>query len=301
MVLLMTLLRPHFTQYIFQQLQKQSLNVYGTTGTETKRLLDDLQTLATPAGIVVLTADLKTYRHDYDGLLAVLNRQLNLVVASADPTLSLEQRIDQLCPEKTVWILLPHFDAILNATELDKQFGIGFFNQLNALKNRPHCYLLCITERPFQQYQLYAEQIHSLSPLDLKPFQLKPLTLEECKQELQRQDLGLPDKHFKALLDCIHNHPTPYPFLGFTCDQIKLQADHGKLFKDRLTRWQKQFTQQNKRSPLSGVDKCTNHIKRIIRHLKPLLLTLTGLAAVLTAVSGKAQPLLDWFMKLIGK
>lgn len=301
MVLLMTLLRPHFTEYLFQQLQKQSLNVYGTTGTEAKRLLDDLQTLARPAGIVVLTADLKTYRQDYDGLLAVLNLQLNLAVTSQHPAPNLEQGIDQLCPEKTVWILLPNFDAILNATQLDKQFGKSFFDQLNELKNRPRCYLLCITERPYLQYHLYAEQIHNVSPLDLKLFELKPLTLEECKHELKRQDLGLQDKHFNALLDCIHNHPTPYPFLGFTCDQIKLQADHGKLFKYRLTRWQKQFTQQNKRSRLSGVDKCTNQLKIIIRHLKPLLLTLTGLAALFTVVSGKAQLLLDFLMKLRGK
>ncbi|MCX7099382.1 MAG: hypothetical protein NTV43_15915 [Methylococcales bacterium] len=296
----MSLLRPVYTEYLFKQLQKQSINVYGAAGQGRERLLDDLKTLATPAGIWVLSADMKAYRHNYTGLINDLNHQLSQQLASTDTSLSLEQQLDQH-PSQTVWILLPNFDAILNATQLDKQFGIGFFNQLNALKNRPHCYLLCMTERPFQQYQLYAEQIHSLSPLDLKPFQLKPLTLEECKHELQRQDLRLQDKHFNALLDCIHNHPTPYLFLGFACDQIKVQADQGKLFKDRLTRWQKQFTLQNKRSLFSGVDKCTNHLKIIIRHCKPLLLTLTGLAAVFTAVSGKAQLLLDFLMKLRGK
>jgi hypothetical protein len=36
-----------------------------------------------------------------------------------------------------VWILLHHFDAVLDGTELDPQFGIAFFDQLNALKKSP--------------------------------------------------------------------------------------------------------------------------------------------------------------------
>jgi hypothetical protein len=60
---------------------------------------------------------------------------------------------------------LDHFDAVLDRTELDPQFGIAFFDQLNALKNRPRCFLLCVTQKPYQKYHLYAEQIHRFMPV----------------------------------------------------------------------------------------------------------------------------------------
>jgi hypothetical protein len=96
----MNFLRPVYTEYLFKQLQKQSLNVYGAVGQGRERLLDRPQ-------------------------------------------------------PKTVWILLDHFDAVLNRTELDPQFGIAFFDPLNALKNRPRCFLLCVTAKLYQKYHLF--------------------------------------------------------------------------------------------------------------------------------------------------
>lgn len=105
-----------------------------------------------------------------------------------------------------MWILLHNFDALLNNTQLDKQFGIAFFDQMNTLKNRPRCFLLCMTERPFRQYQLYAEQIHSLSPLDLELNALTDLTRDECEQELQRRMLGLLVEQFRLLRPVVYQH-----------------------------------------------------------------------------------------------
>lgn len=244
----MNFLRPVYTDYLFKQLQKQSLNVYGSAGQGRERLLADLHELATPAGILVLTANMKAYAKNYDGFINDLTRQLANQLTITDTSLSLEQLIDQHSQQKTVWIFLHNFDAILDNTQLDKQFGIVFFNQLNALKNRPRCFLLCMTERPFRQYHLYAEKIHSLSPLDLGIDALTPLTLDECEQELHRRTLGLLDKHFRQLLAYVYAHSSPYRFLDYACNQIAAGIDNSKSFESRLEIWQSQLKQQQKDS-----------------------------------------------------
>lgn len=202
----MSFLRPVYTGYLFKQLQKQSLNVCGSAGQGRERLLADLHELATPAGILVLTANMKAYAKNYEGFIKDLTRQLANQLAITDTSLSLEQLIDQHSQQKTVWILLHNFDAILNNTQLDKQFGIAFFDQMNALKNRPRCFLLCMTERPFRQYQLYAEKIHSLSPLDLGLDTLTDLTRDECEQELQQRALGFLNEYFQLFLPAVYQH-----------------------------------------------------------------------------------------------
>lgn len=55
----MNFLRPVYTDYLFKQLQKKSLNVCGSAGQGRERLLADLQELAKPAGILVLIANMK--------------------------------------------------------------------------------------------------------------------------------------------------------------------------------------------------------------------------------------------------
>jgi hypothetical protein len=142
--------------------------------------------------------------------------------------LSLEQLLDRPQP-KTVWILLDHFDAVLDRTELDPQFGITFFDQLNALKNRPRCFLLCVTEKPYQKYHLYAEQVHRLSRLDLAVDKLTALTRDECEQELQPRGLRLPDEHFRLLLPAVYQHSLPYDFLEYACNRIAAAAKKSRL------------------------------------------------------------------------
>jgi hypothetical protein len=297
----MSFLRPVYTDYLFKQLQKQSLNVCGSVGQGRERLLTDLHELAKPAGILVLIANMKAYAKNYDGFIKELTRQLANQLTISDSALSLEQLIDQHSQQKTVWILLHNFDAILDNTQLDKQFGITFFDQMNALKNRPRCFLLCMTERPFRQYQVYVEKIHSLSPLDLGLDTLTDLTRDECEQELQRRALGLLDKHFRQLLARVYAHSSPYRFLDYACNRIKVKANESKLFERRLEIWQDDFEQQDKRGVLGCLGKFRNKLTIVSRELKLLLLTITGLAAVMAAFSEKGQQLLDWIMKNFGK
>lgn len=119
-----------------------------------ERLLNDLQELAKPAGILVLSANMKAFAKNYSGFIKDLTRQLASQLQVENSVLSLEQLLDRPQP-KTVWILLDHFDAVLDRTELDPQFGIAFFAPLNALKNRPRCFLLCVTQKPYQAVCLY--------------------------------------------------------------------------------------------------------------------------------------------------
>ena len=64
---LMSFLRPIYTNYLFKQLQKRSLNVYGAAGQGQERLLDDLRTLTESAGVLVLFANMRSYAKNYPG------------------------------------------------------------------------------------------------------------------------------------------------------------------------------------------------------------------------------------------
>jgi hypothetical protein len=70
----MNFLRPVYTDYLFKQLQKQSLNVYGAAGQGKERLINDLQELAKPAGILVLSANMKAFAKNYAGFIRDLTR-----------------------------------------------------------------------------------------------------------------------------------------------------------------------------------------------------------------------------------
>jgi hypothetical protein len=89
------------------------LNVYGSAGQGRERLLADLHELATPAGILVLIANMKAYAKNSDGFINGLTRQLANQLTITDTSLSLEQLIDQHSQQKTVWILL-HIRLLLS-------------------------------------------------------------------------------------------------------------------------------------------------------------------------------------------
>jgi hypothetical protein len=178
---------------------------------------------------------------------------------------------------------LDHFDAVLDRTELDPQFGIAFFDQLNALKNRPRCFLLCVTEKPYQKYHLYAEQIHRLSRLDLGVDKLTALTRDECEQELQRRALGLPDEHFRLLLPAVYQHSFPYDFLEYACNRIAAGAEKSKPFKNRLEIWQEDFKTEHKDGVLVELGNFQNKVSIVTRWLKSLSATMKALLGAITA------------------
>jgi hypothetical protein len=296
----MTFLRPVYTKYLFKQLQKKSLNVYGAAGEGRERLLNDLQELAKPAGTLVLFANMKAFAKNYEGFIKELIRQLATQLNLPSSTLNLEELLD-IEPPKTVWILLHNFDAVLNNTHLDKHFGIGFFNQLNSLKNRNCCFLLCVSEKPFKQYRFYTDEIHSLSPLDLELEKLTKLTREECEQELIRRQLGLKDDDFRFLLAAVYQHLQPYNFLDYVCKRIAAEEHKSKLFKVRLKIWGKQYAAQEKRGFLTWLEKFRNDINIATRELKLLGLALGGFTALLTLIYAKGQQIMDFVMQPFGK
>lgn len=89
----MTFLRPVCTDYLFKQLQKQSLNVYGAEGQGRERLLLDLQALAKPAEILVLVANMKVFAKNYAGFIKDLTQQLAWQMAIENSALSLADRM----------------------------------------------------------------------------------------------------------------------------------------------------------------------------------------------------------------
>jgi hypothetical protein len=70
------MLRPQFTENLFNTLKTQSVNIYGSAGQGQTRLLTDLTELAQAQNFIVLSVDIKLYLNDYDGMVKNLSLQI---------------------------------------------------------------------------------------------------------------------------------------------------------------------------------------------------------------------------------
>ena len=102
---------------------------------------------------------------------------------------------------------------------------------LSLIKNRPFCFLLCTSVKPYQQYRLYTETIQRLSRLDLKLDKLPDLSREQCEQELQRRNLNLVAEDFSLMLSTVYQYSEQYDFLDFVCNRIAIAEYSDKSFK----------------------------------------------------------------------
>ena len=114
----MNFLRPVYTEYLFKQLQKQSLNVSGAAGQGRERLLDDLQQLAQAENYLVLRADMRVYTHNHQGFVADLEKKLAAALGIEAGRSKLETLLENHAQGKTVCIFLHHFDVLLNNTQI---------------------------------------------------------------------------------------------------------------------------------------------------------------------------------------
>ncbi|MCB2262287.1 MAG: hypothetical protein LGR52_05015 [Candidatus Thiosymbion ectosymbiont of Robbea hypermnestra] len=233
-------LRPAFTARIAKELleQRRPINLIGKPGQGRGRLLEDLRQID-PAANRWLYADLKAHRHRFAGLLATLWVQTGL---AGDPPSNLGDLVDRLTDDqRRVCLLLHHFDAILDNTEIGEDFDVAFLDGLNALKNRGIS-LLCVTEHAHSRYLMMEKSgERRVSTLMLEPEHLGFLSQTEIRSEIRRCLPGLDDREIDRLAARLLGHPQPLPFLRFVRGRIENGDADGQAFDERLRRWEKTF------------------------------------------------------------
>jgi len=289
----MTLLRPEYTRYLFNQLQKNSLNIYAPHGQGQLRLLEDLQQLAQVEGDWVFLIKMKSYAESYSGFVQALAKQLIVFMPEIEPKklLSLADIFAILesveAPQRRLF-LLHDFDALLDNPQIDPAYNVDFFNSLNALKNQGHR-LVCITERSHNKSQVFVGGKAHSSWLDLKSRELPHLTYEEVKQELLSLSFKADHPDLNTLIDAIKQHPQSYQFLDFAFPQLKFSDDKGGEFKRRLKRLHQDFDERE----------CVSVFKKVHKINK-----WSQCLAILTGINKFKTPfmlILDLAKKVIGK
>jgi hypothetical protein len=250
----MNFLRPIYTDLLFKNLQKKSLNVYAPRGQGQLRLLENLQQLASDKGNQVFLLNMKDHAQCYEGFIQEFARQVMRFKADFDRhdlrnLADIFKALDQLALKGLNVLLLHDFDAILNNPQIDFAYDLEFFRHLNSLKNRGHR-LVCITEQPHTKMMVYINGTsHSNSRLDLDKKPLPPLTDAEIRQELLNRHFKADYPHFNDLIEAIQRHPQSYEFLEFSDSELKLNKKLTVPFKKRLKKLHGDFEEREKNSP----------------------------------------------------
>jgi hypothetical protein len=303
----MSFLRPQYTQTLLETLKKESVNVHGPYGQGQTRLLDDLSQLAREQGFIVLSADMKSWAENYDGMIGYISGQLRsqlpAVTEQINDLAQLISALDTHAETTTVLMMLQHFDALLdNAVHLNEKYT-GFFPHLNSLRNQKNRVLLAITAKPYSQYRFYIDKIHNTSPLDLKLRELKNLSYEEIKTELQVRVSPLSEQDMALLTRTIHSNHQAFEFLEYCTEQLNDGYESELSLNKRLKVWNKSFKHNHKRSFRRQLDTIRNKFAIAIREalaFKLLFGSAVGLITTLIVFFDKIKQPAISLLKLVG-
>jgi len=282
-----TPLRPSFTNVLYRSLRAgQSINLVGLRGAGCSRALEDLAELIKREGGTPILVDLNKYKYNYSGFVEEVQGQLLLpsgensnaqkAIEGEYPPVSLILR-DQHTQHQHIFILLDHFDALLNDPE--QRLPKHFYDDLNSLNNRPNVSLCCVTEKPHLQYRVHyrddqGQLAVTLSWLDLQHLDLPHLLEEEIQAELHRELGKLPgwsegDEGAYIRVISGHLHPIRY---------IELLRTHFEQYPNELTPKQrdaqvgKQYKERYNNRPKAKTnwDKLLDRILKVSQAIKNL-------------------------------
>jgi hypothetical protein len=296
-------LRPVFTGRIVQLLQNgRSINLIGAEGIGRGRLLEDIRACQLPNTRVVLI-NLKNYRQSYQGLIREICEQLGK--PGAQPQ-ALSDVIEQ-CGQQAehIVMLFHHFDALLDKPDLDPRYDVAFFDTLNYYRNRPNIALLCVTEKPHNQFLVYVNgKEYRNSWLDLDQKFLPQLNSEEIIEECDRRVDPLQvrkDGTLTAMIEAVQaHHAAPYNFLLYLTDKIANHEDKSLPAQKKLKKWEHEFAQVQSRLNPAGIHRMQEQIAlwrrvlglepgRVRSRWKLVLSIVIGVLGLLGAI-GKLKP-----------
>lgn len=180
-------LRSEFTNTVYKLLEEgRSLNLISRKGEGSNRLLEDICQVARSEGVIVYHADIKRYKHDYKGLLSILNPNSTYESNENNLPAILNKNIVRT---SKYFLLLDNFDSILDDKE--QRYPKSFFDDLNSIRNIESFSVLLVTEKAHNQYNIYyldekGQLENNLSWLDLMLVYLPALEQFEIRDELNR-------------------------------------------------------------------------------------------------------------------
>jgi hypothetical protein len=255
-----TYLRPKFTEQLFNLLNEdRSINLISLKGNGASKLLVDLKTFAeSKEGILVYKADIKEFKHNYNGLLEVF-RGVNLY-KELNNNNSLPAIINQEVLGCKIFLLLDNFDSILD--DKQQRFPKSFFDDLNSIKHTPNISICCVTEKPHTHYNIYyldekGQLENTLSWLDLMLLDLPSLEIFEIRDELNNKlsnNIGWQNEQLKEdfVKDIFKNCYgfNSYALLKLFCDDF-IQNPNYSLSEVRINRVRKRLREDFTRKPKS--------------------------------------------------
>lgn len=291
-----SLLREEFTQNLFKELTRTSVNVYGEYGQGQERLVTDVDQLATAAGFIVLSVNMKAWAKDYAGLIqnlgAQLNSQLSTVKIQTKNLAELDDALSKYVEEKTVLLIFNHFDALLDNTELDPQYK-NFFIHLNSIRNQSYRVLLAVTTTPFNQYKFYVDEIQKTSPLDLKCLaltRLKRAEIEAFLNDATKKSLG--KTGLNTFIKAIQENPRDFAFLEYCLPKLSEDNPQHLSLEQRLARWRHSFENGQKLCVRRKIDKFFNWIFIGFKELWNIVHKLLVVGNLWMKLVGKVKPIL---------
>jgi len=244
-------LRPLFTENIVKILQRGgSVNLIGDAGQGRGRFLADIEKISLN-NTLILKVNMRIYRESYTGFIQALWQQFR---GTGRKPLNLGQLMTQFEKSgKQIWILLHHFDSLLNNQQIDKRFDVTFFNHLNSMRNHAQLSLLCVTRKPHDQSVVFIDNKERTSWLDLESKWLPTLTFDEIKYEMRMRHSALSSAELTQICDVVHGHEKPYLLLEFFSDKLKNQENEALDFTQKIKRWKKQFNRGNPKISLRNL------------------------------------------------
>ena len=246
-------LRPNYTLFLLKELQKQSINSYGSCGQGQWRLLDDIKTLTKAQGSIVFLVNMQDYADNYKAFIKEIRKQLYDYLPQArqetmENLADVTHIIKKHSGRRRALFLLHDFDALFHNTHLDKRYDSLFFDSINELISKEERFL-CITQIPQSQAKIYFKsKEHKPSWLLFKEVNLPALTSKEISDELMRNNIALFSKSLALLIAMVKQHSQPFNFLEYLIVHLKTTDPNKIKFKKQLKKWRELFDKQAKTS-----------------------------------------------------
>jgi|GEM_PF-936392 len=274
-------LRPSYTGKIIRLLEQgKAVNLIGTQDQGAGRLLEDIRDAhLNQEGyehVMVVLIDMLEYRRNYTGFKRELGRQLGydfklqgqykLTNFINDAT----QLVAHSNNPSTVYLLLDHFDAILDNPNIDHAYNMDFFNNLNAMRHA-NVRLVCVTEAPHDTSLVFGEgKPQGVSTLTLEKDYLRKLSQTEVQHEWERlcsrKHSYLEPEDCKPYRADIQKHLSAYTFLKFVFDRL-LYPEEGKEQAwsptKQLSHWKSLYAKNKHIGGMKRLHKGMNTLQKI--------------------------------------
>ncbi|MFK5970185.1 MAG: hypothetical protein QM487_08730 [Candidatus Marithrix sp.] len=154
----------------------------------------------------MLFINMRNFACSYQGFLEAFAKEIDYVGDTAPKLGDLVNELERNNGDRKTVILLHNFDSLFDNDKLHEDYGIRFFDSLNAIANHPDMALVCITEKPHEYSVVYVNRDVKGSWLDLRLKSLPLLNLEQINAELKRNFPALYSGELNLISNMVYIH-----------------------------------------------------------------------------------------------